>query len=78
VQKLQADRQSLVPPVPADWQQLQTDLHAVKSAKAGSSTLRSALKTAQAQLKQERQDAGTALKAARQAAQALRQSFKKK
>jgi hypothetical protein len=78
VQKLQADRQSLVPPVLADWQQLQTDLQAVTSAKAGSATLRSALKTAQAQLKQERQDVRAALTAAHQAAQALRQRFKKK
>jgi chromosome segregation ATPase len=77
-QKVQSDRQQLVPPVLADWKQLSSDLAAARSAKTGSASLRSALQQAQQQLKQERQDVATALKAARQAGLALRQSLRKK
>jgi hypothetical protein len=77
-QQVQSDRQKLVPPVLADWKQLEIDLRAARAAKVDPSTLRPAIQQAATQLKQEVQDVVTALKAAHQATQALRQSLHKK
>ena len=76
--QVQTDRARLLPPVQADGARLKQDLAAVHAAKAGSADLRAAVKQAHDMLVQERADARQALQAAHDAAQALRQSLKKK
>jgi hypothetical protein len=77
-QKVQADRAQLVPPVAADWAQLQTDVQAARAAKAGQGQLKPLLQQANQALAQQRAAVKQALDAAHQAAQALRQSLKQK
>ncbi len=77
-QKVQADRAQLWPPVQADWAQLKTDIQAVHAAKAGKGQLEPLLKQANEALAAQRAAVKQALDAAHQAAQALRDSLKKK
>jgi hypothetical protein len=74
--KIQADRAQLWPTVQSDWAQLKTDLAAVRASKTGKGQLKPLLQQANAQLAQERDAVKTALQAAHQAAQALRDSLK--
>jgi chromosome segregation ATPase len=75
-QKIKADRAQLWPTVQADWAQLKTDLQAVRDSKTGKGQLKPLLQQAKAQLAQERDAVKTALQAAHQAAQGLRNSLK--
>ena len=75
VQKVQSDRQSLLPAVQSDWTTLKADLQAVRQSKTGKGQLRPLLQQANQQLAQERDAVRAALQAAHQAAQALRQSL---
>jgi hypothetical protein len=75
MQKVQSDRQSLLPAVQADWTQLKADLQALRQSKTGKGQMKTLVQQANQQLTQERDAVKAALEAAHQAAQALRQSL---
>ena len=76
--KVLADREALKPAVDADWAQLKSDLGALRSAKAGSADLKALLEQANQALATQRDAVKQAFTAAHDAAQALRDSLKKK
>jgi len=77
-QKVLSDRQQLKPAVDADWAQLESDLGALRSAKAGSADLKALLQQAHQALATQRDAVKQSLTAAHDAAKALRDSLKKK
>ena len=77
-QKVQSDREQLKPAVDADWAQLKSDLGALRSAKGGSADLKALLQQANQALALQRDAVKQSLTAAHDAAQALRDSLKKK